>query len=45
MFFALLYDCRTFCCLWLPEFVQLRHPEFSRAYDLMENERLAALGQ
>ncbi|KAK7104837.1 exportin-5-like [Littorina saxatilis] len=35
---------KTFCCLWLPEFVQLRHPEFSKAYDLMENERLAALG-
>ncbi|PVD26679.1 hypothetical protein C0Q70_14357 [Pomacea canaliculata] len=35
---------RTFCCLWLPEFMQQRHPEFAKAYDLQENERLAALG-
>ncbi|XP_076464074.1 exportin-5-like [Babylonia areolata] len=35
---------KTFCCLWLPDFMKLRHPEFSKAYDLMENERLAALG-
>ncbi|KAK7492294.1 hypothetical protein BaRGS_00016391 [Batillaria attramentaria] len=35
---------KTFCCLWLPEFMQLRHAEFTKAYDLQENERLAVLG-
>ncbi|KAL8619551.1 hypothetical protein ACOMHN_019607 [Nucella lapillus] len=35
---------KTFCCLWRPDFTKLRHAEFSKAYDLMENDRLAALG-
>ncbi|XP_005099250.1 exportin-5 [Aplysia californica] len=35
---------KTGCCLFKPESLKLRHPDFLKAYDLMEHDRLNILG-
>ncbi|KAK3595986.1 hypothetical protein CHS0354_032501 [Potamilus streckersoni] len=35
---------KTMNSLWLPENLSLRHPAFSKSYDLLETEKLIALG-
>nr|QOW64975.1 hypothetical protein [Lymnaea stagnalis] len=35
---------KTTCCLFKTEYLQLRHGDFIRAYDLMDHDRLAILG-
>ncbi|KAL5008996.1 hypothetical protein ScPMuIL_014577 [Solemya velum] len=35
---------KTLNATWLPEYLKLRHPDFSKAYDLLEVEKLAVLG-
>ena len=36
--------CRTVNSIWSPEYLQKRHPEFLKAYDLNEAEKLTILG-
>ncbi|KAK6181164.1 hypothetical protein SNE40_009086 [Patella caerulea] len=31
--------------LWLPDYLRLRHPDFEKAYDLLEVDKLAILGK
>ncbi|XP_059154978.1 exportin-5-like isoform X2 [Physella acuta] len=35
---------KTTCCLFKPEYLELRHIDFTKAYDLMEHDRLNILG-
>lgn len=35
---------RTICNLFKPEYLQLRHPDFQKAYELTENEKLIVIG-
>ncbi|ESO90188.1 hypothetical protein LOTGIDRAFT_192362 [Lottia gigantea] len=35
---------KTLNGLWLPEYLRLRHPDFEKAYDLLEVDKLAILG-
>ncbi|KAK3092966.1 hypothetical protein FSP39_009455 [Pinctada imbricata] len=40
----LLAFMKTMNAVWQPQYLQKRHPAFSRTYELLENEKLAILG-
>ena len=43
--FLNLFQSRTLNSLWLPENLAKRHPDFIKAYDLQEAEKLAVFGK